>query len=402
MAVLGVFTVKRLCTDGRSHWTYGGFGNYLRAVLPYFERVVLVAHVEQGAPGPGHYCIDDPRLEVVPLPPTRGELQVVRSIPRMLQVAREVVRRVDVVHARMPDYTGVVGALAAHRHGVPCFNQIVDDWHEQARRTSPLRKGGLGVALKAHLHLYDRFERMVSRRQLVFAQGASCYAKHAPHADAHLVVSAAHDEKDIVAPAERFTRAPFRLLNVARLTSVKNQALLLRALQALVARGEDWVLTLVGDGPQRARLEEQAGRLGIAERVTFTGLVEHGPALWSHFDAADMFVLSSRSEGTPKVVLEAMARGVPVAASNVSGVPTLVQHERTGLLFADDDLEDLLGCIRRYREDAGLRREMAAGGHALARERTLTAETARMMETVFARWPHLRPRSEVDRSRRCA
>jgi glycosyltransferase involved in cell wall biosynthesis len=402
MATLGIFTVKNLSTDGRSHWTYGGFGDYLRAILPYFERVVLVAHVAHEAPGAGYYRIDDPRLEVVPLPVTRGEHRVLLSLPRMIRIARATVARVDVVHARMPDYTGIVGAFAAQQLGVPCFNQIVADWGAEAQRMPAMRKGGLGAALKAHLYLYDWFERRACRGQLVFAQGESCHAKHAGHSDAHLVVSSAHDEADIVVPPERFARRPFRMLNVARLTSVKNQPLLVRALRALIEHGEDWVLTLVGDGPQRASLEAQASKLGIAERVTFAGLVEHGPALWPYFDAADVFVLPSRSEGTPKVLLEAMARGLPVVASNVSGIPTLVRREQTGLLFEDDDLDGLLACLHRYQHEPALRRTTTAAGSQLAAERTAKGEMARMMEAVFARWPHLRPRVEADDSRRCA
>ncbi|MFN7974911.1 MAG: glycosyltransferase [Acidobacteriota bacterium] len=391
MATLGIFTVKKLVCHRGGYWTYGGFGAYLRAILPYFGRVLLVAHVAPGGPEPGYYPIAHPKLEVVALPPTRSEVGVMAAIPRMAHIARQVVREVDVVHARMPDYTGIIGALAARRQGVPCFHQIVADWCEEARRINPWKKAGLGVALKAHLSVYDWVERRTCRGQLVFAQGQSCHAKHARLADAHLVVSAAHHAADLVSPAEKFTRRPFQLLNVARLNSVKNQGLLLRVLRDLHGAGGDWRLTLVGAGPHRSRLQRETVALGLADRVTFAGMVEPGPALWRYYDAADVFVLPSRSEGTPKVVLEAMTRGLPVVAANVSGVPTLVAHERTGLLFEDNNPDSLLNAIQRYEREPVLRQKVALAGSAFAREHTVEAETERMMRTVFARWPHLRP-----------
>jgi glycosyltransferase involved in cell wall biosynthesis len=390
MATLGIFTVKRFWRRGAEHWTNGGFGEYLNAVVPYFERTVVAGHVTDAPPPAGSYRVDRPEVEFVSLSWPRHELDVLLSLPAMLRGARRLMPRLDVVHARMPDYTGVVGAYAARLHGVPCFHQVVADWKVEARGTPLLKKGGLGALLKAHLHLYDHLERRVSRGALVFAQGTSPYEKHRAHADCELVFSSAHHDADLREPRPRLLAPPYRVLGVGRLTGVKNHSLLLRAIARLRAGGADWRLTLVGDGPHRARLEREAAELGIGEAVEFAGLVAHGEALWRHYDRSDLFVLASRSEGTPKALLEAMARGVPVIATAVGGIPAMVEDGRSGLLFPDDDLDALVARMRAAAAGPGAARERAARALEFAREHTVERETDAMMRRVFARWPHLR------------
>ena len=84
----------------------------------------------------------------------------------------------DLVHARMPDWTGILGAISANLRNKKCFVSIIADWKIEAQRTSVFKKFGLGLLLKIHYHFYDFWERMLSRNKLVFAQGLTPYLKH--------------------------------------------------------------------------------------------------------------------------------------------------------------------------------------------------------------------------------
>ncbi len=324
MTTLGIFTVKRFKRHDGRYYTYGGFGEYLAEIRKHFDRTILVAHVADGPPGEGYYEVPLDDLEIVALPVANSTAGEITFIPLMAWRAWRHVKRMDVVHARMPDYTGIVGAIAAAAAGVPRFHQIIDDWKVLAHSVPATKRYGLGLLLKGHLLVYDAMERGVSRGQLVFAQGRTCYDKHAGHSDCELVLSSAHHLDDIVAPRARFMAEPYTILAVGRLQAVKNHEMLLRILPQL---GPRWRAVIVGHGPKRAYLEDLAHSLGIADRVVFVGHLEHGPALWQAFDAADVFFLPSLSEGTPKVVLEAMARGLPVVASAVSGVPSMLGRD---------------------------------------------------------------------------
>lgn len=396
MSTLGIFTVKRLSLFEGNYYTYGGFGDYLASMRVQFDRTILVAHVKEMPPPTGHYQIPGGEdLEIVGLPQVRSEIGTWLTMPIVFWRAWQASKGMDLAHARMPNHTGIIGAFICRLRGIPVFCQVIADWYVEAQRMPVTRKYGLGLVMKLHLYLYDLMERLVCRGQLVFAQGRSCCDKHAQHSNCELVLSTAHHVEDIIPPLPRFERRPYTILTVARLTGVKNHTLILQALAKLSSDGEDWRVVFVGEGPHREKLEAEVATLGLNGQVTFVGQIERGKQLWQYYDKADCFVLSSRSEGTPKVLLEAMARGLPIVASAVAGVPTSVAHEERGLLFNDNDVTELVASIRRMEAEPVLRERMVANAHTFCREHTVEVATANMLQKVFKQWPHFQKKSAM-------
>jgi len=130
------------------------------------------------------------------------------------------------------------------------------------------------------------------------------------------------------------------LLFVGHLIPRKNQALAIRALPLL----PDVALAMAGDGPDREALAGLARALGVAERVRFLGLIPH-ERLAEAYTAADALVLSTRREGWPNVLLEAMACGTPVVATAVSGIPEVVTAPEAGRLVHEHTPEALAAAI---------------------------------------------------------
>lgn len=156
-------------------------------------------------------------------------------------------------------------------------------------------------------------------------------------------------------PSQRVRRdGRVRILNVGRLVSVKGQALLLEAVKLAAERGLDVGLTIVGDGPLMASLRQTARRLDIGDRVEFAGRVGQDD-IAAHYQAADLFCLPSLREGVPVVLMEAMASGVPVIASQIMGIPELVEDEVTGLLVPPGRPDLMADAIIRLARDASLR-----------------------------------------------
>ncbi len=158
-------------------------------------------------------------------------------------------------------------------------------------------------------------------------------------------------------------RETFLAGTVGRLHRQKGVDVLLRAWALLPPEGRP-VLAVVGDGPERAALEEQARRLGLGDRVRFTGWV---PGAGNLLGELDLLFLPSRWEGLPNTVLEAMAAGVPVVAAVVGGVPELVEDGVTGLLVPPDDPQGLRVALARVLADPAGTGRMAGR----ARERVL-------------------------------
>lgn len=165
------------------------------------------------------------------------------------------------------------------------------------------------------------------------------------------------------AAAQGVPGTPFRVLTVGRLASVKGQPVLLSAIAALVAAGHDVQLDIVGEGPLRRDLERLADELGIAERVRWHGALGHD-AVAERYRQADVFCLPSFAEGLPVVVLEAMAAGVPVVATAITGVPEAIEHERHGLLVRPGRVDELVTALSRLADEPALRSALGLAARA--------------------------------------
>ncbi|KHK01388.1 glycosyltransferase family 4 protein [Desulfovibrio sp. TomC] len=162
------------------------------------------------------------------------------------------------------------------------------------------------------------------------------------------------------AVGESGAAGPVRLVFVGRVVRQKGLDVLLDALSRLPAE-LDYRLTIVGDGPLRPELAERAAGLGLADRVAFAGWAAR-EAMPGLLGGADLFVFPSRDEGMPNAVLEAMASGLPVVATRISGNEELVGDGETGFLVPPDDAPALAHALARLLADPGLCRRMGAAG----------------------------------------
>jgi glycosyltransferase involved in cell wall biosynthesis len=159
-----------------------------------------------------------------------------------------------------------------------------------------------------------------------------------------------------------------RLLFASRLTHQKGLDILLKALATL--QPLEWHLTIAGDGPRRADWESLSHSLGLQQRVDFVGWVDD-EQLRKNYDAADIFVLPSRHEGMPNVVLEAMACGLPVIATGIAGSEELVVDGQTGFLVPVDDPSALAAALKTLLTDPRRVQSMGQAG----RERVVASYT---------------------------
>jgi glycosyltransferase involved in cell wall biosynthesis len=172
-------------------------------------------------------------------------------------------------------------------------------------------------------------------------------------------------------------------VTVARLSGEKGIDDLLLALARLRDQGTPATLEIVGEGPDRAELEALARKLGLSERVRFSGFIPHGPRLVSALDGADVFVLPSRSEGLPHSLVEAMARALPVVATAIGGIPAFLHGDR-GIVVPVGDPDALAAAVAELGRDPARLAELSARALERARqvlpEAQLGAFCARLLE----------------------
>lgn len=154
-----------------------------------------------------------------------------------------------------------------------------------------------------------------------------------------------------------FLTLPRNIAAAGRLTRQKGFDLLIRAFAVLAGRFPDWQLTILGEGPERARLEKLAAEHGLSDRVVMPGTL---PSLGAVFSNSDLFALSSRFEGFPNVLAEALSWGVPAVSFNCpSGPAEILRDGVDGLLVPQEDPWALAAALGSLMSDEAKRRSMA-------------------------------------------
>ena len=171
--------------------------------------------------------------------------------------------------------------------------------------------------------------------------------------------------------------APFEVICVGRLAPAKAQQILIQATETLVKEGYDVRLRLVGDGPDRHRLEQYVTACKLSKHVVFEGALNQD-RVRELYRQADIFALASFAEGVPVVLMEAMAMEIPCVATCITGIPELIRDGLDGLLVPPSDASALAEAIARLMDDANLRRRLGLAGRRRVLEKyDLTRNTER-------------------------
>jgi glycosyltransferase involved in cell wall biosynthesis len=165
------------------------------------------------------------------------------------------------------------------------------------------------------------------------------------------------------APTAEAGQQRFCLLSVGRLHRVKDYHFLIRACVELRKQGLDFLCWIVGEGPERPALEREIVARGLQGPVRLIGHVPR-TALRSYYRYADLVVMTSKSEGIPVVLMEAMSHAKLVLAPAITGIPELVEHQRTGFLYQPASLPDFVSAVTWIHDHraslSGIQRAAAA------------------------------------------
>ncbi|SHK30200.1 glycosyltransferase [Rhodothermus profundi] len=184
------------------------------------------------------------------------------------------------------------------------------------------------------------------------------------------------------------TRAGFRLLMVGRLVEKKGHHTALKAVARLRASGYAVELHCYGDGPLRTFLQAEAHRLGISAFLSFHGAVTNEVARQAYYTHDVLLVPSQTAtdgdqEGLPNVLIEGLASGIPVVATQHAGIPELIVPEKTGLLVAERDAEALAVAIKRLLETPALVEHLSRAGRAAVEAQHSLTRMVRDTEAVY-------------------
>jgi glycosyltransferase involved in cell wall biosynthesis len=253
--------------------------------------------------------------------------------------------RVDVIHANW-SLPGLLGGISAKLRGRAAITTLRGSDVTRAQG-SRIDRWILGACLATN-------DRTITVSQAMLDSVRAAFPTYADR------VEFISDGVESLPPrGGRGLSSPLRLVTVSNLVRSKRVDTLLTMLGD-PACPADAVLRVVGDGPERTALERMALARGVRERVEFVGRVPPDEVS-RHLQWADIFVFASESEGRPSVVLEAMAAGLPVIASDIPGTRELL-HPTAGILLPVGDATGLAEAVRKLRREPGLVRDLQIAG----------------------------------------
>jgi glycosyltransferase involved in cell wall biosynthesis len=325
-----------------------------------------------------------PRVELTIAAYTRGEART----NAFLEAAREQGFPVEVLHERQRFDPGIVGQLRqliarvnpdiyqTHNVKTNFLSWLVRPWRDR-----PWVSFHHGYTWTSQMdRLYTKLNRFSVRHASQVVTVCQPFVEQMVEVGvARERVAVLHNTVKPFTPLAEAERAEVRarlgipadgwmLVTVGRLSAEKAHADLVEAFGRLAGRYPGARLVIVGDGPERGPLAEQAARAGIADQIVFTG---HQSDVRPYYGAADLFVLPSHTEGSPNALLEAMAAGLPSVATRVGGVPEIAPGEETALVVESRDPEQFAAAMERLLGDAARMRRMGD----TARERVMRLHT---------------------------
>jgi glycosyltransferase involved in cell wall biosynthesis len=339
----------------------GGPARQELAVTPYLAERGIHAAIAWGVSSPSEGQLPvPPGTDNVRIPFLRREIDPLadRRAYRMLSELIDA-RRPAVVHTHMAK-AGALGRLAAKRRGIRAivhtFHGHVLEGYFSAPATTAIVAAERGLA-----RLTDALVAVspAVRDELLGLGIGSPERWH--------VIPLGLDLAPLRGSTARRPRARAALGLppdgplvgiVGRIVPIKDHDTFFRAARMIVADHPDATFVVAGDGADRARLEPASGRL-LGDRVRFLGWVDDLPTLYA---ALDVVVLTSRNEGTPVALIEAMAANRPVVATRVGGVPDVIEDGRTGLLAPAGDAPAVAASILSILDAPNLARNLARRG----------------------------------------
>ncbi len=369
-------------TDGEGFDTYGPFARYVGEMARHFEEVVVFAPVT-GQPTYFSGCpLDQPNVRVVALPFFMTHIGAMRHAWRIARIFRQNCDGLDAVNCFATAPLAHLLWWFTRKRGVPFVYLFASDPFEVLAHSSKYR-GLHRFFARAAYWVEFQIQKHIMRRNYSFATGAALakrLQRYTP--DVEPVFCSALAADDYWLREDCCLVNPVRLLYVGGLRPGKGLEVMLEALRRLRQQGRDVTLDLVGDGPLRQSLHDQAEALGISPWVFFRGFMVMGPALNECYKAADIFLLPSVSEGSPRVVLEAMAHSLPVVATPVGNIPELLDGGRRGVIVPVDAPSAVADGIARISDDAPFRRICIHDGYEFARSHGVDAYAGRIAQKI--------------------
>ena len=355
------------------------FLRFVSEVAKEFESFAVFARITGSAPADGGPLLPA-ETHVVALP-DYGNLRrlgaVVRAGTRTAAAFWRGLEGVDIVWAFGPHPFELLLVVLACLRRKRVVLGVRQDTPAYFRARLPSRRWKPLVGL---IDMLDGVHRLLARRLSATVVGETNGERYGQGRQVLVMQPTLVRATDVVdAPLDHDWNEAVSLLSVGRIDPEKNPRLLVEVMTILESlRPGRCRLRWVGIGAQAQDMRDLALDLGLGDRIEMLGYIPFGPELLAEYRRAHAFVHVSLTEGVPQVLVEALASGTPIVATDVGGVSAALDMGKAGLLVPPSDPEALAEAVVLLGDDSSLRSRLVTRGLELARTRTLEAEAARV------------------------
>ncbi len=375
MSRLAVISATIAYHDSGTVYTHIANGRVATALAEHAETVYFCAPTIQGPPrSQQDEAITVGNIQLVPQPAYTSSLGALKSPLAIIRAYRRVCKQSDALFIRgMVPYIGILYLVAAF-YRVRVCHWIIGN---HLRLLLTHKRSALPVYVASILYACQ--DRIFTRLGRWLTGGGFVCSGHelgAVYQSPRTVSTASSTLRDdeFSEREDSCTGDKIRLLFVGYVRPEKGIEFLLEAIadKTLADKTE---LAIVGPWDKfpeyRRKLDREIERLNLPERVMWLGYLAYGPALFERMRESDILVLPSLSEGTPHVLLEAMASSLPIVATNIGGIPTCIDDGTHGLLVPPRDPRAIAQAVSTIAKDGDLRRRLITQGRARAKSHTV-------------------------------
>jgi glycosyltransferase involved in cell wall biosynthesis len=348
------FTEARLilANDG-NFYNPGGAQKYelFKRYLRYFSNIIIVCRVKDDFDYvvKSEEIVNGENITIHRLPYYLGPVEYVLKKISLSNEISKIIKKGNAYILRLP---GNIGNLAGHfltQRNIPYGVEIVGDPSEV------FSKNGIKHPLKSLF----RIKLVSNLKKYVLESSANLYVTSKTLQSKYpskpgIFNVGVSDVKilpnELVSQTKEFNyNDGLKIISIGSLDQMyKGPDVLIKAVSELNKRGVNVLLNWVGKGKYLSDMIKLAEELGIQEKVNFLGHISEKTTINSHLDSNNLFVLASRTEGLPRVIIEAFSRGLPVFATNVGGIPELLEKDQ---MFDNENVEQLVELVENLIKD---------------------------------------------------
>ena len=390
MNVLVVVDGTYFRTKDKAVYSQGVYGySFFKRYLTVFKEVYVMARIKDVTSVPeGLKLANGERVSFLALPSYKGPIQYMSKRFKVKKLTKELIKDFECCILRVPSATAQGVFSIINKQMPTALEVVVDPWEYFAPNTitkwyRPFVRVYWTLQLKKMCRKADGVSYVTSS----YLQGKyPCEAfKEKPGYFTASYSSVEIKDGSIAEPRvyeERKGTFHFVHAAVSFTTEGKGHKILMQALKQVVDAGYDADVTFIGDGPLRSNFEDYAKELGIQDRVIFVGRLPGAEAVRKQMMKADVFVFPTRAEGLPRVLIEAMAEGLPCISTPVCGIPEILEKE---WMFPYDDIKGFSACMIKCINNPEILTEQSKRNVIVAKKfvnSTLAGERNKFYETL--------------------